>query len=571
MRARSPRAGPARSALVFLAGVCALALPGRAHAEDTPPADPQRQERPEQPLLTGKPSAAGPAREPRDLLVFKSTVLFNEFVYRALLNVPRSAKATPELARRLAGRLATFLREAGYELATVRTQVVDGQIAITVDEGQLDKVILIGVGADTKIRFRLELNLPQEVFNRPQLEQELPRLARRYRLLSWSYELWPTAQLEEPRGLQLGDVESLSALPFFHGGRAYELRIFASTDGWGQGFAPELNTGGVAGLEAGGRFRWRDLLLAGDRVEARVRAGVNLRSHLVEPGSRPVLTHLLAEVRYFGPPFWAGAGPQGLRPAVTTKGELWTLQRQDLGLEDYAVGTAEAAAGIGAHPAPAFDYAITLGVQRRWLFDVQSVDPVLDAKVAQAPAAQNRGFLSLNGQYVLNPGDLRTDQRNRLELDLRLWGLSKLPSTFLRVDAIAQHLWKLAWNELWLTLHVTALAGSWSFLEEEPLGNHLRVGFGGDKYTQNITSLRSEFRYSLLRDIIKASVFTDLAGYLELPDAAQAQTFALAGASGLGLNVLAADQFQCNLYAGVGWSTTRWGKFGVALQIKEAF
>lgn len=572
MRPRPPRAGAARLAAVWGAAVCALALQGAARAEDTPPADTGRAARPEQPLITGRPAVGAKAPEQRDVLVFKSTVLLNEFVYRAFLGVPKTAKATPELARKLAGRLAAFLLAAGYELATVRAQVVDGQVVIAVDEGQLDKVILVGAGADTKLRFKLKLNLPQDVFNRPLLEQELPRLARRYRLKTWSYELWPTAQVEEA-GLQLDGVESLSALPFIRGERAYELRIFVSTDSWGAGFAPELNTGGIAGIEAGGRLRWRDLLLLGDRLEARVRAGFNLRSHLVGEGSRPVLTHLLGEAQWFGPSFWAAAGPQGLRPTVTSKGELWTLQRGDLMLESYSVGTLEAAAGLGGQPVSGLSYAFTLGVQRRWLFDVEPVTGPVEAKVAEAPAALSRAFVSFNGEYVFNPKELRRDQHDRVELDVRLWSPRNLPSPFARVDAVAETLWKLGWNELWAGLHATALAGSWTFLEEEPLGNHLRVGFGGSKYTQDIASFRSEFRLSLLRDILKASAFTDLAGYLELPNAAQAQTqtFALAGASGVGLHLLVADQFQCNLYAGAGWTTTRWGQFGLALQIKEAF
>ncbi|MBS2025051.1 MAG: hypothetical protein JST92_21845, partial [Deltaproteobacteria bacterium] len=232
--------------------MCALwLLGGAARAEDV---EGSRDETQDAPLLAKRsqtPAAEVPAG-PHELIVFRGTLLFNEYVYRAILQLPADAKATHETARKIAGAIALFLRDAGYELATVRAQVVGDQIEVQVDEGQLDKIILANAGAVTTVRFKLELNLPRDVFNRRELERQLPILARRFHLRSYAYELWPAQRpLFDDEGPQLGDVEELRAVPLFRGGRAYELRILADPDPWGEGFGPEVVINGRVGVEAG--------------------------------------------------------------------------------------------------------------------------------------------------------------------------------------------------------------------------------------------------------------------------------------------------------------------------------
>ena len=60
---------------------------------------------------------------PRPLLVFHGNVLFHDFIYRSLLDLPKYATATVAEAHEVASRLEEFLRRAGYELATVNAQV----------------------------------------------------------------------------------------------------------------------------------------------------------------------------------------------------------------------------------------------------------------------------------------------------------------------------------------------------------------------------------------------------------------------------------------------------------------
>src|SRR5947209_1354889 len=113
------------------------------------------------------------------LIVVRGNVALVDGVYRAALDLPPDAKASPVLARAVASKLRQFLHRAGYSLATVRAHAEGEQIIVEVDEGRLDKVIFLGGGAFETLRLRLDLKLHDDVFNRPELERQLRGLAQR--------------------------------------------------------------------------------------------------------------------------------------------------------------------------------------------------------------------------------------------------------------------------------------------------------------------------------------------------------------------------------------------------------
>ena len=64
---------------------------------------------------------------------------------------------------------------------------------------------------------------------------------------------------------------------------------------------------------------------------------------------------------------------------------------------------------------------------------------------------------------------------------------------------------------------MTGEAGQILFIDEMPLADHLRVGFGLEKYTHRVGSGSIEFRYSLLRDKVKIGLFNDTGVWRHLP------------------------------------------------------
>src|SRR5438477_10534146 len=148
--------------------------------------------------------ASGVAKGP--LVEFHGNVLFDEFLYRSVLDLPENARATPAEARAVSAKLLGFLQRAGYDLAVVRAKVQGEQIMVEIDEGRLDKIIVFGEGLMETFRFKLDLSMPEGVFNRPQLERQLRALAERYQLNHYSYEPVPT-QVLVTRGRQMEEQD----------------------------------------------------------------------------------------------------------------------------------------------------------------------------------------------------------------------------------------------------------------------------------------------------------------------------------------------------------------------------
>jgi len=187
-------------------------------------------------------------------------VLFDELVYRSTLDLPESARATPSEALAVSAKLLGFLRRAGYDLATVRAKVNGEHIAVDIDEGRLEKIVVFGEGIMETFRFKLELAMPSGVFNRPALEGQLRVLADRYRLRHYSYELVP-AEVQENPGQSIDELDLAGIRP----GLRYELHILIATSPWSRGFSPEVSIGSPEGIGAGGEYREQDFFVPDDR------------------------------------------------------------------------------------------------------------------------------------------------------------------------------------------------------------------------------------------------------------------------------------------------------------------
>lgn len=522
------------------------------------------------PVLRGSSTASmGPLAQ--DLLVFKGTLLLNEFVYRAVLRMPPDARATPQVARWVVGEIAGFLREAGYDLAKVRAQVKDEHIEVEVDEGALERVIVVGSGWLSALRLRAALHLPLDVFNRRLFEAQMATLSPRYGMNSYDYELWPLHVVDNS-AVQLDGVEELRAMPLLRKARGYELRIFAKTDPWGSGFAPEVVINGSVGVGIGGRYRFRDLIQEGDRWELKFRGGGASRGHLApDTGSRLVNSNDLLSGRWLSKP-WGGSS-RGLRWTLEPRAELWSLQRRDLMVEGYRLGVLEVGTGPGAQLTPEFSVFLTGGVQRRWLFDFEPArGTVLQDTVTQVPAVSNRAFLRLSSRYTFNVDELRQDLRNQIELQISAFRpTADGDRGFFRFDLQGRRLFAFGWHELRLGARVTGEAGDVSYADEIALADHLRIGFGLEKYTQRAASFSVELRVALLRDKLKIGLYNDLGVWRHLPRDDANQTAELAGSSGAGLFLFVFDELQIDAYFGAGWSPGSPAQTGFALAIKEAF
>jgi len=145
--------------------------------------------------------------EPAWLHIRGNRVLPEE-VYINALHLPSDAQPDLATAQYIEEALYGFLVKGGYELAAVGAVVTDRGIDVQIDEGQLEKIVFTGRLTFNTLRFRLQLYIEQEVFNRPALERQIAQLSDKIGLPVVKWSLVPTPHPEHV-GPQL---ESLGAI-----------------------------------------------------------------------------------------------------------------------------------------------------------------------------------------------------------------------------------------------------------------------------------------------------------------------------------------------------------------------
>jgi hypothetical protein len=510
-------------------------------------------------LLSCAGSAAAGVTGP-PLVELHGNVLFDELVYRSVLDLPESARITPADALAVSAKLLGFLRRAGYDLAAVRAKVDGEHIAVDIDEGRLDKIVVFGEGILETFRFKLELAMPSGVFNRPALEGQLRVLADRYRLRHYSYELVP-AEVQENSGQSIDELDLAGIRP----GLRYELHILIATSPWSRGFSPEVSIGSPEGIGAGGEYREQDFFVPDDRWEVRARAAGAIRQHLDSDSSRPMVTRVLAQGRWLSPPVLT----ESLRPALTVRGDLLSLQRSDLHLDSFHQATFSASFDASVFR-PRAMIAVGVGIERRFLLSLvkaTGANPLID----ETPRAQTRPYAEAIAEVVFNPGELRTDRKNLLDFEARAYTGSASSDKAVWLRAGYQRRFPFGWHELWWQVRGTLRAGGVLFPDEESIGGHLHGPFGGSDFARKLASTGLEFRYSLLRDAFKLGVFYDQVLFGAIDRTANVESLKSAGAGGPALHLLLADQFQIDVYVAVGWKTDGAADYAPSLVLRQVF
>ena len=526
-----------------------------------------------------------PAPTPGCELRFVGNRVLAEEVYRAVLDLPGDATADEPTATLVRKKLEVFLHRSGYELGTVTTQVVGGKaIEITIDEGRLEKIVFRGNFNLNTLRFQIGLQLPYEIFNRPELDRQVGKLTAALGLGRVWYKLVATKEVKHlgPQVESLGEMGEVQGHELIHPQEAYELHIFFSEKLWDTGAWLDLRTSNQDGFEVIGTWQGQDLLLPDDRYRTSVSGGVGIRKRLADSNYYPTFSRTHGEADYYFP-------VPKLRPLLEGRFDLVSRQRPDLGLEQYYNLFADTLASGQYEFARRQNITFGFGLRYQRLFGetpwwtslssanfanpLASSAPISETRdnppravgggpnplpiPAPVPDVINaiRPFAELRLNLLFDDGHERPDRRSDVTLEARQFFGANEPE-FGEARAAWQQVIPLGWHDLWFRASGAYIWGAVPFHNEEPLNGHLRNVFS-DIYVHKVASEATEFRFSITRDVFKFSFFNDVATFGEIDRATGNEKVAIGDCFGPGFHALLEGIFQIDMYYAVGFTTAR--------------
>ncbi len=474
--------------------------------------------------------------------------------------LPQDAWVTPTMAVRVRYKIESFYFTRGYTLARAWTKAHRGKLYVSIDEGRLEKIIVRGRGSTTTLAIKFLFKLEKNIYNRFEVERQLKEIRQQLNIGEIETLLVESPKVQEV-GFQLSDLDMKIEL-FEQKVAAHELHIIiAPSRGSGPsigaytsatfGFVPY-----IAYTERGPFFDNND-----DKLRLSLETGYNIRKGLNNDRWQVLFTHAMGKGRYDFPPL-----VELLRFFLVESLQVSSYSRADLPLDEYWRFRVHSSVNLGLDLRPGLSLYVGGGVEYESLF---SIKPVLD-DVFLAEPFNDTGFLLTYGfEWDFDPSEMRRDRHHRLLLEIRHFWPGQ--DAFHRLNVRYQKVFVFGYNDLILRGRLLATLGDTKFYEEVSLGGkNLRTFFNGRYYVDTALWATLEFRLSLWKDIIKVSVFHDLAPFFEIErketaggvvsaNSGESHSIAIADSFGPGFHWLFLDSFQLDFYGCVGFSPSGFG------------
>ncbi len=494
----------------------------------------------------------------------EGNLVLPDAIYANLLQFPEGARPDLVTAGQLAAQVQDFLLSSGYELAEVSVTVDPDGLTLHIDEGELDRVIFRGRLTVRMLRFRLALNLPRQVFNRPHLEREV---AERAKVLGIEPPAWELVEATQPRheSAQLDAIPALliSGRQLVRPGKRYELHFTFGAPAWNTGVGLLVRTSYLNGLEIGVNSQGASAALADDRWRVALSGGLALRNDIPRNHVYVFPSRVAGEALWYAPPVGEN---DTTRPFVQVFSELLIRQRRDFGLESYLSVRTEVSGNVLLHPHRLMALQVGGGLQHFWVGGYQLGEGLLEAAIPLDDEARLRAYAEARVELTFFDGAGRWDRRHALAVRGRLaanLGRFDLP-LFGEARLDYQLVVPVGWNDLWFRVRATWMGGDVLFPFEEAMGQHLPAVFG-DVWLRRAAGVRFEYRHSLLRDVIKAGVFTKGLVWGDEQRATGLVIPRVGAGAGPSVHLLLLGFLQLDLF--VDFAVLSNGRFGVGLQV----
>jgi hypothetical protein len=506
----------------------------------------------------GSPPALAAVEQPALLEIDGNVVLVDE-VYLAVIDLPAGARATRATAAEVARQILRFLRRAGYSLARVKARVEGDRIHVTIDEGRLSRIIVKGRDVISSLAVSLQLDLPFDVLNKPQLERLLGRFVSGD--VKVRYTLVPVPTVDD----QQWQIDPLSLLP----GAApapppasHELHIVFSGRGRPRGGLTFDADVSPDSMRASGELTGYSRFFDGDRWELEAELGTNYLENLRTGNSQLEFSLALLDASWLSPTILRGV----VRGVLRVRDELVQRQRRDLRVDRYWWNRLEAAGGVALEPRRGFSLRGELGLQRRDLFSISQLpEATMDVSSRSAVIA----FAALSLRLDFDPDALRIDRRHRLVLEGReALGAGRAP--FWLLEAGYRRVIEFGWNDLWLRANAAGVGGEYEIADAIPM-HHLRGVFGGQFYLDRVASVAVDYRISLQRDLFKVGVFHEAAVFREAAGSPTARRSRAGNSFGPSFHALVLDVIQLDLSYAFGFLDDGSFDYGVSINLQKAY
>jgi len=475
-------------------------------------------------LLLGPMTASA-----RPKLVVYGNEVLSDYTYRAIAALDDFDVASPELAGLVERRVQRYLESSGYQLARVAVRVRDGGLELAVDEGRLERIVFPGQDALRALGMQFALDLPENIYNRQAIEEQIPKLEERFGVEVTDFQV-REIEVDPEQGLALNKLTRLDEFLRLPAPSRYELYVFATREELPKGFDFEAEFQDPDGLRAWVLYRWASAILEEDRLE------------------------VFPEI--------------GLRPFVWPRFLFISRQRRDLGIRRYDFVEAEPTIGVRVPIAPQLEVRLVTGLQYRNLLGLAETDSPLPRS---NPIDEARALFEAKLRLRFGLSELRIARRHHIDVSARLLSTFSERELF-HGRAVYQKAFGLGYDDFRIRLDAESLFGTVVFTDEIRVGDHLRGLYGDTFYTSRIATLRLEYAFSIVREIFKLGVFHD-GSVFEGVDRATGETFTrFANSFGPGAHTVIFGAFRLSLYGAFGFMSNGGPtEAGVFLEIDQLF
>lgn len=480
-------------------------------------------------------------------------------VYLVLLDAPDRWPIPKRAVQRMQDRLMQFLNRAGYELARVQITPEKEQLVVDIDEGRLERITFPGQSGLGALRMQLGLDLPADVFNKTQLDEQLQQFQKDHDIRVKEYKLVPVGEVLHT-GIQLSEIGYIRGVPIVPDQGSFELQIFVNEKDLPPGFHMSVDAKSGDGLRTRFKYRTGGIFTEDERWEGAVEVGLRVQDILTGSDGQRFVSRGGLGLLWYSPKI----GGLPFRFIVNAEGLWLSRQRLDLGISLYDA--------VRFDPTAAFAYktdratvSLGSGAEYQYIASLNRDEAIYTDELSYPPK-KFRPIILAQLDVELGHDSMRLDRYHNIEAEIRtrLGSKETIQNRFsLEYDVT----FGFGFDDLRLRASGLSILGQVAFTDEARFGDQLRGLFNDEVFCSNAAGVSAEYRISIARDLYKIGLFHD--GAVCGPETSDKLVWG--NAFGVGFHALIVDTFRFSINFAQGFATGGRQDQGVSLGLSQVF